>query len=249
MTGETHILGGYLVNRKLRLPLSILFAMIKPSAVNVIAYNFLYEVLTLQSSRIGATLPDYDHKVPENRPNDLPRYLENIYVKVLKRVGASHRSRHTHNVDLWVLLLGPPIFLLLGIFILTKEDLWFYLFSYFFNVLTGILSHQYLDSLTVSGNRFSFFKGWKGSRVKSITPFNRTLYGLQPIVVGIRGNYYVLPLIRRVKRVKVAQWDKTGDRWEKTVRKQMLTGLGSEHIFKRIIEWTFLVLIVNSMHG
>ena len=58
--------------------------MIKPSAVNVIAYNFLHEVLTLQSSRIGATLPDYDHKVPENRPNDLPRYIENIYVKVLK---------------------------------------------------------------------------------------------------------------------------------------------------------------------
>ena len=126
MKGKTHIAGALAVRETARLPITIFYLIIMGSLFQTLIVYLLYDYLTIRPTSIGAVLPDYDQSDFNHTPNELPGKLGYKYFKFLKRRGAKHRSTHTHNIDLWTLMIGVPSFLLYGMFINTKNPTYFF---------------------------------------------------------------------------------------------------------------------------
>ena len=248
MRGDTHIVGGLLVKQKLRLPTALLYTMINPSLPNAIAVLLLYDTLTIRSSQIGSVLPDYDQPYRDNCPNELPEKTGDMLYKVLRKVGASHRGPHTHNVDLWIILLGTPTLLLLGTFINTKEDMWFYLFIQGITLLATTLSHVFLDTLTVMGVNTSYFKYKITKKVNPvrIIPHDRKMYETKRIKLG----KFNTPFFKlKEMEFEESSWGRTGGGWEDTLYRKMINEASKDQGFKRkLIEVIIVALVTISLH-
>lgn len=247
MKGETHELGGCVLQSRMRLPSTILFAMLKPSLPNVIAIYLLHDAITLPTVITGAVLPDYDSDSPDSTPNRiLPPFDKHLY-RILKRWGATHRSSHTHNLDLWLIILGIPTFLLLGMFINTKEDLWYYLFLRSFALLYGVLSHQFLDTLTVTGITPSHIHAviTKRPKVMRVIPHHRTMY--RTVRVYVKGLPIPLYRLRKVE-FDLEDWGRTGGGWESYLYKRLnYDNFKTREWIFRLKELAFILLVFSSL--
>lgn len=256
MKGDTHIRGGFLVNDKLRLPATILYIAIKPSLWKAIAVYTLYNALTMAPSSIGALLPDYDHRNRDSCPSALPSPWSELYYTFLMKWGASHRSIHTHNVDLWTLLIGIPSLLLLGIFINTNHDIWFLCFLHVNAYLMGVLSHQFLDMLTMAGvtpfyltiigkkKKFSNdkeFRRYQSKKAVRITPRNRTMYQIKPIKIG----KFKTPFFRAFPMgTPQGEWGVTGGGWEEQISRMMLSDRINNSRFRRRVRDILIIILI-----
>lgn len=256
MRGDTHVRGGFLVNDKLRLPMAILYLAVKPSLLNAVAVYFLYNAITMSPASIGALLPDYDHRSRDSCPSALPSPWSELYYNRLMKWGASHRSIHTHNLDLWSLLLGVPAFLLLGVFINTKHDIWFLCFLHINAYLMGVLSHQFLDMLTIAGVTPSFltvigkkrkfhtekeFRQYQINKAVRVTPRNRTMYYMKPIRIGRFKTIFAKPIPVKLPQT---EWGRTGGGWEDQISKMMMLDRIENSRFRRRIRDVLIIVLI-----
>lgn len=241
MKGKTHIAGGISVKEANRLPLSLFYLMVNPSITEVAIMYFLYDYITLRPATIGSTLPDYDQTKWEYSPNTLPEPMGKAYYKYLKFRKAKHRSTYTHNIDVWTLLVGVPAFLLFGMFIYTKSPPYFYLGLWIYTLYTSILSHQFLDTLTVAGTHQSHFKtlfkskrSLKNRKSLSVVPLNRTLYYMKPIYIGKHKTIFAKPVVSKFRET---EWGRTGGGWEEEIQYKLIKFIMNRRKFvSRIIE-------------
>lgn len=260
MRGDTHVVGGFLANDKLRLPMTLLYLAVKPSLPNAVAVYFLYNALTVAPTNIGSALPDYDRKTLDNCPTCLPNPWDEIFHGFLLKWGATHRSVHTHNVDLWTLILGVPALILLGVFINTKHDIWFLCFIHLNAYLVGVLSHQFLDMLTMAGVTPSYFKmmskkkqfathrefrEYQNYHSIRITPRKRTMYEMKRIrIKGVK-----TPLAKPVPiKIPETEWYKGGGGWEEAIYKMMMIErVKHMKVSKRIADIVIIILVYKTL--
>lgn len=219
MKGDTHRAGAMALTDTLRLPLSIMYLAVRPNFAEVILYYTIYDTLTLKSTRIGAVLPDYDQAAWQYSPNELHEPIGKFYWKFLRRVNASHRSTHTHNIDIWTILLGIPSFVLYGMYISRLNPIYMVGGTYIFTLYTSILSHQFLDTLTQQGTFQSHLKtmlnkNQRNRKRTSIVPINKTFYDMRHIYwKGIKTPFF-RPMITKTGD---GEWGKTGGEWENSI--------------------------------
>lgn len=260
MKGETHVTGGFLVNDKMKLPAVLLYLMLKPSLISALVIYILYKPITANPTSKGAVLADYDQNVIENTPTALSEPWNLVFFKFLKKWGATHRSVHTHNIDLWGILLGIPTFLMLGVFIITKEDLWYICFLYLLGYFVGALSHQFLDMLTITGVNPSYIKAaikrrkyrsdaeWKEYLAKTcwrVIPLDRNMYRMKPIYFGS----IKTPFFRVVKtKFPQGEWGRTGGGWEEYIQRKMnIERYKHTTIYSHMIELVIILLVYNTL--
>lgn len=244
MNGETHQIGGLLVKSKLRLPTALLYLAVKPEPlISVLGVYLMYEFVAEYPSSLGSLLPDYDQSTYENSPSKLKEPLGEGYHNFLKRRGAKHRDTHTHNLDLWLIGVGTPTYLCLGMFINTQLDAWFLFFVFGNSLLFGVLSHQFLDTLTVKGTRQSHLlrKGKRDGLPIQVTPHARTMWAVE----NIRYKRHSTPFFRLVKtRFSDEDWGKTGGGWEDEIRYKMIAHIVNRNTFRwRILELILVILL------
>lgn len=260
MKGETHRTGGKVIQNALRVPMCVTYMIIKPSAPEVLTLYLFYNSITNYVIELGSILPDYDQNTYQQSPKVLPYSVGILYHKFLRRIaGATHRSTHTHNLDLNMLLLGIPAFAFLGMFKITKRGYWFVLFLALYSLLTGILSHQYLDTLTVAGTNQSHimamirkvkksdsaFKKKQQEVRTTITSRNRTMWSMKPFMIG----RFKTPLAKPV-RVKFPEtdWQRTGGGWEDFINQSMVNSVEAMNtIPRRIIEIAILYFVFQAI--
>ena len=259
MRGDSHVVGGLLVQDKLKLPLIILYLMIKPSFVSALIIYVIYDSLMTTPTRVGAVLADYDHG-NDSAPNIIREPWSGMLMRFLKAVGATHRSVHTHNVDLNIILFGTPPLIFLSLFMNTREDLFYILFLYLLGYTIGMLSHQFLDMLTVMGVNTSFFRTMikKGKftsesefrkyqyrNATRIIPHRRTMYEMEPIYIGKMKTFLARPVPTRIPQ---DEWYKTGGGWEnEIVRRMMVERFKSTSTKKKLIDIVIILLIFYTL--
>lgn len=260
LKGETHRSGGKFVQNALRVPICMTYMIIKPSAPEVLTLYLFYNSITDKAIELGSVLPDYDQNTYQQSPKVLPHTVGVLYHNFLRKIaGATHRSTHTHNLDLNMLILGIPAFALLGMFKITKRGYWFVLFLWLFALLLGILSHQYLDTLTIAGtnqshimasirkvknNKANFKK--KQDRAKTrIVSRNRIMWGMKPLMIG----KFKTPFARPVRvRFPETDWQRTGGGWEDFINNSMVSSIDKMNtIPRRIVELIVLYFIFQAI--
>ena len=230
MKGKTHTAGALAVREVAKLPLSIFYLVIMGSFVETMIIYFLYNYITIRPTSIGAVLPDYDQTNIKYTPNQLSTRMGYIYFKLLKRRGATHRSTHTHNVDLWTVILGIPTFLLFGIFINTQNPTYYLAGTWIFTLYISILSHQFLDTLTVAGTNQSHFmtliKGKNKEKKLSIVPFDKKFYQMTPIYIFGRKTWFFRP---EIISFTDKEWGRTGDGvWETIIGGKLINFVNNQ---------------------
>lgn len=235
MKGVTHTAGALAVRESLKMPLSIFYLAIVPSYLEVVVFYQLYDVITTKPTLIGAVLPDYDQTEWEYTPNRLPKKLGMFYFRLLKSMGAKHRSTHSHNLDLWTILLGVPAFFFIGLFITNSRPPVFYLGVWILVLYASVLSHQFLDTLTVAGTNQSHIKtvilglrNKKRSRedTLSIKPLDKTVKS---------GTFYSQSFKND------ADWGRTGSEWEEAIYFKINNYIVSKRRWKRKIIDLFIL--------
>ena len=113
----------------------------------------------IHGSVAGGRYPDYDQT-----PGSIPTRgkFGVVLNKVIRGIGASHRSWHTHSIDINLLLFGVPTILLYKQATIIGNPFAIPLLiisAWCLGLTVGALSHVLLDMLNMSGaHLFCFFK-------------------------------------------------------------------------------------------
>lgn len=243
MRGDTHRAGALALNEVTKLPLSIFYLIITKSIAETLIVYFLYDYITIRPTLIGAVLPDYDQTRWRYTPNELPNKMGYMFHKFLKFRKAKHRSTHTHNIDLWTIIFGIPSMLLYGTFINTKNGIYFMLGTWILSLYISILSHQFLDTLTVAGTNQSHLRtkilGEKDKKL-SITPINKKFYQMSPIYFRGRKTWLFVPEVLKFED----SWGRTGGGWEEFIERRLIRFINNQQRARvRAVEVCLLYIV------
>lgn len=116
----------------------------------VLAITVVTTVITTFGAIWGAKYPDYDQS-PNSTPTRGPG--AKILNKFLRGIGATHRSWHTHSIDINLILFGIPSFLLYK-YALSEAQFGLPIMGLaliFIGLTTGAISHVLMDMLNRMG--------------------------------------------------------------------------------------------------
>lgn len=119
-----------------------------------LAFLLLCTVLMFSGARYGLYYPDLDHQNPKSLP--IRNVLTKIINKLLKAIGATHRSFHTHTIDLNTIIFGIPTYIayrnIQGNSINASVDyIWFLTYVFLLAFTTSACIHVFLDLFTAGG--------------------------------------------------------------------------------------------------
>lgn len=124
---------------------------------------YLMLSIALQYSKMGALLPDVDHDWEYVKEKTVPNFIFN---KLIHLTGGKHRSRHTHSVDITVIIniiawVLPKY--LFEINVLTNEVDMVLLSTMLVGLGMGLISHIICDALNGVGVYLFCWGKWKVS--------------------------------------------------------------------------------------
>lgn len=127
-----------------------------PSAVYMALFLMLCLVLMFGGSRYGTQYPDYDHQNEKSIP---VRNLLTIQLnRFLKLLGATHRSWHTHSIDVTLIIFGIPTYLVyIQSQVTTGAEayVWFLSYVFLLSFTSAVVMHLILDLFTIGGGYIS----------------------------------------------------------------------------------------------
>lgn len=161
MNGKTHTQGGYTTALILY---PILLKQVKQLNILdkslLIAVYILTLILLFTGARWGTIYPDLDQT-----SKSLP--LKNVFTRAINKflhfIGSTHRSYHTHAMDLSLLLFGLPtyfVYLSIRDKPLDLQPVIFLLYVFMFSFTVAVLMHLFLDLYTLGGIHVSVLCGY-----------------------------------------------------------------------------------------
>lgn len=154
MNKKTHKVGGVtsVITVYPLIIIQIQSTLLFPSRLYKTIFLILALVLMFAGANYGLEYPDYDHQNSKSLPrrNMLTRTIN----KLLKYLGATHRSWHTHAMDFNLLIYGTPTYLAYRKAMDSVSDeayIWFLFYVLLLSFISAIIVHLFLDLFTSGG--------------------------------------------------------------------------------------------------
>lgn len=121
------------------------------SALYRLVFLMLCTVLMFTGARYGLIYPDLDHQNPKSLP--VRNVITKSINKALKAIGATHRSYHTHTIDINTLIFGSLAYIsYTNIQGETSVDyIWFLSYVFLLAFTVSACMHVFLDLFTAGG--------------------------------------------------------------------------------------------------
>lgn len=160
MTGKTHKHGGY-TSMLLIYPFILnIMVGLKLKLVEWVVMITVSLILLFVSTSLGSKYADLDH---QNR-NSIPirNFIGKGINSLLRSLGATHRSWHTHALDITVLIFSIPTLLLYILYLKSNSHNILYLqgFVFMLGFTIATIVHLVLDMFSIGGIYISIIYLW-----------------------------------------------------------------------------------------
>ncbi|WP_275372462.1 hypothetical protein [Clostridium tertium] len=157
MNKATHERGGF---TSVILLYPLILVQVQKMYFGTLLYKVIFLILCLvvmlSGSRYGTQYPDYDHQ--NNRSIPVRNGFTLALNRVLKALGATHRSWHTHALDFNMILFGIPTYIVYNIASTehgSEYYVWFMFYVLLISFTAAVGMHIILDLFTAGGGYVS----------------------------------------------------------------------------------------------